>query len=337
MKKLSVSLLVVMLAMSFVACGDDDTDSSLVSGVDFTSYASSTLKVRNNSTSTDLVIFNGSLVKENIIGGVRGGAQAHGIKQPAMKQLYVINTVTLADYQKYINNLSACKITSSEMVYVDSDSITVDVYGDNSGNAQIYVNNTTKYHIEVRTGSFVGATLLVARPYENMTKYVVDGDYSLYPTVVVPIKNAEAVITGTRRMEDPAQIKLYGVYADQGTTTLTFTAAGITALKPSTAVIKVNNGLVGKGGCYLQRGTQQLKNTLGRGIINEGMTATYELKGDTGSDPKYSVVNNFGYNLLTGTTAITSPITQFTNGYEYLITIGNTSSTISVVGPLALE
>jgi len=340
MKKLSVVMLSVLLAFSVVACGDDD---DAVGGVDFTSYGTSSLRIKNNSTTTDLIIFNGSLSKENILGGVRGGASAHGIN-PAklkLKELYVVNAITYADYQKYSNNLSAAKITSSEMVYVDSDAITVDMYGDNSGNAEVYVQNTTKYHIEVRNGNFMGTTFVVARPYENMSKFVVDNEYSLYPTVVIPIKNAQGVITGTRRVEDPAQIKYYGCYAEEPRNVITFTASGITTLKPSSSVIKVVNSLTGAGGVYLLKGSQQQTSTLNRRIINEGATAVFEFQGDTGSGDKYVSIENFAYQLPAGNIAVSASApncSRFTNGSEYLITLrAGGASTIEFTSFLPIE
>jgi len=339
MNKLAICFSAVMLLFSLVGCSDDDSSTG---AVDFTSYANSSLKVKNTSTTVDIVVFNGSLTAENIIGGVRGG-QTQGLN-PAkftLKELYVLNSVSLADYQKNSGNLSACKITTSQMVYVDTDAITVDMSGTGTGNAEVYVNNTTKYYVEVRTGNFMGATFLVARPYENMSKFVEDGEYSLYPTVVVPIKSA-GVITGTRRIEDPAKIKYYGCYAEDPRNVITFTDAGITALKPSSSVVKVYNALVDAGGIYFQIGTEQQSSTLGRRIVNEGKTATYEFKGDQdeSSANPYKIIENFNYLLPSGAVAIPTAgnCTRFTNGSGYLVTIRAAgASTVEYTGVLPLE
>jgi hypothetical protein len=331
MKKFTFLFAAVFLVF-MSGCADSVIGDGFDSGVYFTDYKNSTLRFNNNS-SVDLVVFNGPIATENVMGGIRGSRQGAGVKVTTLKQIYVVNTVTFDDYKANLNNLSACKITSSEMVYVDSDPYTVDVYGDNSGNGEIYVNNTTKYHVEVRTGNFGGPSLIVARPYENMTKYVVEGSYSLYPIVVVPVKTGEGVITGTRRIEDPAQIKNYSIYADEGQTVLTFSTAGISLLKPSSAVIKVYNGLVSKGAIFFLQGSTMLKSTLGRTGINEGKTYVYEVAGEVG-DPKYVQINNFMYNLPSGNVSITGAITRFTNGSEYLITVQEGSTSIEYTGEL---
>lgn len=342
MKKFMVLLSVALLSFAFVACGDDD-ESNLDSGVDFTNYASSTLKIKNTTTSVDLVIFKGPPAAINVIGGVRGG-QTSGISQAKVpfKEMYVINAVTLTDYKNNINNPTACKITASQMVYVDTDAITVDMAGDNSGDAKVFIGNNTKYHVEVRTSSFMGPTLLVARPYEDGTKYVVSGEYTLYPTIIAAIKDANNVITGTKRAENPLQIKRYDVSASEPVM-FNFTSDGIAAFKASAAVIKVKNELTDKGGAYLMVGSTPQVNTLGRTTINEGATRVYEIKGDLGSDDKYSDISSFGYNLPGpngGTTLISTlnGVTKFTNGSEYSIVFRlNGASTITYTGTVPVD
>jgi hypothetical protein len=199
--RLLAFLMVTALILFFGACivnvGDDNGGGGggpgSVSGVDFTPYTTDfAFRVRNN-TDKNLVAFKTSLSQTNILGGIPGKANGHGIKKNNTllnkTEDFPMIFITEEDYIKNRNNLSALNETPFTRIYVyynlqGDNEIVYDISGRLGGNKIIEIGNPSNsgLNIEIRLGGVYGETIGYAPAGMNVTKlYVTEGDFDLFP------------------------------------------------------------------------------------------------------------------------------------------------------------
>lgn len=319
MKKLSVVLLVALLAFGFVACGDDD---EVVGGITFTSNAQSKLKL-SNGDSVRLVAFKGMPSATTLIGGVEAQTTT-GMKVTPDGQLSVIYCVRYDDYRKQGVN---APIVSSVMVFLDPDQAgTYDVSPSVTGDAKIFVDNQTKYYVELRKQFEGGDLWLILRPWEKGTKSVPSGSVDLFVilkgAVRTSLDNPVPKIVSRAWYNDDGTPKVF-TRNISSTATASFiidaTSIDLNKMAIENAVVAFQNRAGNGGRLFTGAGGNLVYTAKGGGIeiINPGATDAYYFKRDTYTATEIDISS---YAFKVDSTFYTMPNpTKLRVGYEYII------------------
>jgi len=329
MKKLSILLLVALLSFSVVACGDDDETGGIV----FTSDAQSKLKL-SNTDAVRLVAFKGMPSATTLLGGVEGQTTT-GMKVTPDGQLSVVYCVRYDDYLKQGVN---APIVSSVMVFLDPDQAgTYDVSPSVTGDAKIFVDNQTKYYIELRKGFDGGDLWVILRPWEKGTKSVPSGSVDLFVTlkgaVRTSVDNPVPKIVSRTWYNDDGSPKVFTRSITSGATASFVIDASTVQLDKmaiESAVVAFVNRAGNGGRMFTGTGGNLVYTAKGGGIeiINPGATDAYYFKRATYSATEIDI-SSYAFKVDATYYTMPSP-TKLKVGYEYIIQTPQTGTVCEV-------
>jgi len=329
MKKISLFLLASMLVFSFVACSDDDS----AGGITFTSNAQSKLKLYNGDA-TRLVAFKGIPAASTLLGGVEAQTTT-GMTVTPDGQLGVVYCVTYSDYQSKGFN---APIVSSVMVFLDPDQAgTYDVSPSVTGDAKIYVDNQTKYYVELRKNFDGGDLWLILRPWEKGTKAVPSGSVDLFVilkgAVRTSLDNPVPKIVSRTYYNDDGSPKVYTRNISSSSTAsfiIDATTVDLTKMAIENSVVAFQNTKGNGGRMFTATGGDLVYTAKGGGIeiINPGKSDAYYFKRLTYTATEIDISS---YAFKVDSTFYTMPQpTKLKVGYEYVISTPSTGTVCTV-------
>lgn len=323
MKKLGTTILtfsVLLATLLLTGCRQEPKEENqVIEGVDFSSYQSPAITVKNNNTTDDMVLFKGDPKNGHILGGVRAGGTTGINKSESLfpkSEDFVVYAVTLENYKKNKNNPTSL----SNNVYASFYA----VYNENSTNEIVYkissllagsntlvLNNSTNYNVELRNMGKDGDTLCFSLSGTYNKTYHIndaaadnDGQVMLFPVFRKYDKRNGEIFdvyptyqtgkyAGTPRfvlLQFDNETKEHELNASDWVTGIKFT--------PSAAYIKIINNADMALNFYTGRTSTPETTSSGGKAINTGKYQIFTIKMDQLSDKTFeSSVIAAGYRL----------------------------------------
>ena len=303
-KKLLTATLAAIIGLSFVACvppanptpnGGTEQQQEEEVKVDFTNYIDYSIKVKNE-TNKNVVCFMGTPRESNLISGVLASDQAGLKRVPGLfneTKDFVLFVVSEDEYKEAKKNNTWEALDNKPLArlyaYYNQDSQNnnnIYTISKNLGGVyKLYLNNMTKYNVELRKDGLYGPSIAYSAKQTIKTTIGVEpDDYELFP-VFRKLDKASGEIISSYPKTTKGNPKFFAFSLDNETTEYEIDAKDFVGdgfkITPNQAQLKINNQ--SKSGVSLYQGngaTATLTSTGGK-LVNSGKALTFSVDMDT--------------------------------------------------------
>lgn len=303
-KKLLTAALAAIIGLSFVACdnlsGKTPNEEPAKQQeeeikVDFTNYSDFSVKVKNE-TSKNVVCFMGTPRETNLISGVRATDQAGLKRDPALfseTKDFVLFVVSEDDYKNAKKNNTWEELDNKPLArlyaYYNSDSANnnnIYVISKNLGGIyKLYLNNMTKYNVELRKDGLYGPSIAYSAKQTIKTTIGVEpDDYELFPVFRKLDKTSGEIISSYPKTKK-GNPQFFSFSLDDATTEYEIDAKDFVGdgfkITPNQAQLKINNQSKSGVSLYQGTGSTAILTSTGGKIVNSGKALTFSVDMDT--------------------------------------------------------
>jgi hypothetical protein len=273
-----------------LGCKMGGVDPDDITGIDYTNYTTDySVKIKNNS-STDLIVFKGTVAQSTLMGGVRAKAANHGMKKTpqlfSTTEDFPLVFITEEQYEKNKNNLDVLNNSPFARVYafynIQGENNTIYEVSDRfGGNNQLVINNMSNYMVELRRDSVYGEPIGFARDLTNNQKYFLEtDDYQLFPVFKKYIPNRDIIQTVYPKYSSGIPKSISFAFGDgNGTIYLLDVKEYLddtnAPISTGAAYLVINNQ--SNTGIRLFKGGTPVTNSAGIATINNGLPKTFQI------------------------------------------------------------
>lgn len=306
-KKLLTAAFAAIIGLALVSCEpatgskQEETPAEPTITVDYTNYLDYSIKVKNE-TSKNVVCFMGSPRESNLISGVRATDQIGLKRDPALfseTKDFVLFVVSEDDYKDAKKNNTWEQLDNRPLARIYA------YYNENSENNnniyviskhlggiyKLYLNNMTKYNVELRKDGLYGPSIAYsAKQTIKTTIGVESGDYELFP-VFRKLDKASGEIISSYPKTKKGNPKFFAFSLDDATTEFEIDASDFVGddfkITPNQAQLKINNQSKTGVGLYQGNGATATLTSTGGKLVNSGKALTYSVDMDTLGNGEY--------------------------------------------------
>ena len=297
-KKLLTAAFAAIIGLALVSCEpatgskQEETPAEPTITVDYTNYLDYSIKVKNES-SKNVVCFKNAPREANLISGVLAGGQV-GLKRDTSlfrdTQDFVLFVVSEDDYKDAKKNNTWEQLDNRPFAriyaYFNSDSENnnnIYVISKNLGGIyKIYLNNMTKYNVELRKDGLYGPALAYSGARTLKTTIGVEADtYTLFPVFRKLDKSTNEIISSYPKTPK-GNPQMFGFSLDDSTTEYEIDANKFVGegfkITPSQAELKIDNQNTATGiSLYEGAGSTATLTSTGGKMVNPGKALTFAI------------------------------------------------------------
>ena len=345
-RKLGLLVAAAVIVGMFTSCvvnvNDDKKGGETGNGIDYTNYIGGNYSIQvKNETNKNVVCFMGTPRPENMISGAMASSTTGlrldtGLFNKTMD--FVLFVVTEEDYLdakkkdafKDLDNRPLARLyayynedsLNNNMVYTISKHL--------GGDYKLYLNNMTKYNVELRKDGLYGPALAYSAKQTIKTTIGVDADnYTLFPVFRKLDKASGEIITNYPKTAK-GNPQFFAFSLDEKTTEFEIDAKEfITSdfkVTPSQAQLKINNQSKTGVGLYQGTGATATLTSTGGKYVNPGHALTYAVDMDSLGAGTYEEQRSIsGWKFGTEGEKFEIPSNTFKAGYRYVVNVTGAS------------